>query len=250
MSMSKMKIVVAAVMAIGLVAAGTGGLFCAAQGTDANTPAAQKETKPPPRDDAIDQAKAHLDAARARFDQAQATSEAATAQLMIAWNDYLRAKQLFTRAATGGQDSPPKNAPPPKRESNQPPPRNPAADADAAKPAATSITNQMDLITLGTAYIDAVRDLDTARIRINVAATEARLKVVTREELEVQKIAMQAAQRKVTLLRSIIEGALKNAQADFDTAKRDFDQGLMSRHYVLAAQEKVRILTEILGSAK
>jgi RNA polymerase sigma factor (sigma-70 family) len=260
MSLTKLKIVLAVLAAVGLAAVGTGGLFYAGQDRDANGARGQKSIQPPQRS-AVDQAKADVEAARAHFNQAQANAEAATAQMMLAFATYMRAKENLAKVATG-RDQPPEKAPSPlpksepkqpplpKTAAHQPPSRKPSPDMDAGPNPSVPLGHQADLINLATAYSDAVRDLDLARAEVRIAQKRVDLKVESAEALELKQIAVQAAERKVALLRSIAEGALKSAEAELSALRRAYEKGYLPESRVVGADGNVRILQQILGSVK
>lgn len=102
-----------------------------------------------------------------------------------------------------------------------------------------------DFIQVGTAYIDALRDVEIAKAKLS-------LPVPGQPQVErlVERANLTAAERKAGLLRSIIEGSLKDARATEERAQK-----LASRNYISGeersrAESNVRLLQLILDSAK
>ena len=109
---------------------------------------------------------------------------------------------------------------------------------------------QTDLINLATSYSDALRDLQLAKARLKSALVLRGRAVVGIDQVEIESINVQASERKVDLLRAIIDGAQKDADAEVERVQRLYRQGLTSASQVIAAETKLRVLRLILGSAK
>ena len=108
---------------------------------------------------------------------------------------------------------------------------------------------QLDLVTLALSYIDATGDLQTARARLERIA---KLPDDRRSDLGVEegKVAVVTAERKVRLLRGVIEIALTGAKSEYDQARQLADRGLVSRSEVSDAEAKLQILELILKSGQ
>ena len=104
---------------------------------------------------------------------------------------------------------------------------------------------QLDLVTLALSYIDATGDLQTARARLDRIV---KLSAGQRTELELEeyKVAAATAERKVRLLRGVIEIALAGAKSEYKLARELGDQGVVSRSQVSEAEAKLQILELIL----
>jgi hypothetical protein len=121
----------------------------------------------------------------------------------------------------------------------------PAADTGFRLPSGT----QTDLIQLATTYVDAVRDLRTAKIRLSGSETG----VTPITEREIHRVNVEAAERKVELLREIITGAMQSAERELEDHARLMrlhERGFAARPDTSAAENKVRVLKRILDSSK
>jgi hypothetical protein len=108
------------------------------------------------------------------------------------------------------------------------------------------VTPQADLIHLATAYVDAIRDQETAKVRLRLVERSAAS--VSNVELETQRIAATAADRKVNLLREIIDVSLKAAQDELTAVRVQYEAGRINVGPVSAAESKVKLLKLILGT--
>jgi len=241
-----------------------------AAGQEAPRPAATKAAKPAVKPAAkLSVADTEVDVARLRLTEAQILlrqreSDLRTAETTLklmqidvekATLELERAREVYRRLVPGGlPPAAPKKQPPPAPDSPAPdsPPMSPpqpasttTAEAGLRVPAGA----QTDLIQLATTYVDAVRDLRTAKIRLSSA--EAGVTPVS--EREIQRVNVEAAQRKVELLREIITGAMHGAERELqDHARltRLHERGFVARPDTSAAENKVRVLKMILETAK
>ena len=69
-----------------------------------------------------------------------------------------------------------------------------------------------DLMRLGTSYADALRNLKAARLSIDTVKTLRPTAVVTNLEVQIAGLNLEAAERKVTVLRLILEKQLAAAE--------------------------------------
>ncbi len=76
-----------------------------------------------------------------------------------------------------------------------------------------------DLIRLSTAYADALRDLKSARLSIDTVRGLLRSASVTNLELQIANINLEAAERKVQILRMIAEKQLEAAENKLEIVK-------------------------------
>ena len=65
-----------------------------------------------------------------------------------------------------------------------------------------------------------------------------------------QRIAVTSGERKVNLLRAIIESNLQGAEDEVNRLRAQYERGLIGAGQVTAADSKVKMLKLILGSAK
>ena len=114
-----------------------------------------------------------------------------------------------------------------------------AGGAAGAKLAAGSL----DLVALATSYADAVGNLRMAQARAKAAAGQG-----NDAEQAVHATAVEAAERKARLLRSIAEIAAGSAEAEYGQAKQLAGQGLLTESKVVEAGSKLKILRVILES--
>src|SRR5262249_33098149 len=164
MFLSKLKVVGVVLITLTLAAAGAGGLFYRAEAGEAEVPAAQKDTKiPPPLSPAA--AKAKLDAAKNELASFEAHFEVAAAQLQVGWTEYIKAKRQFVKATMNAEQPGGEKPEAPNQDVKPEQPARKPTPADAAMLSGAPLGNQADLIHLATAYVDAIRDLDTAKVR-------------------------------------------------------------------------------------
>ncbi len=105
----------------------------------------------------------------------------------------------------------------------------------------------LDLVSLATTYIEAVEKLELARLRFNILDRHE-AKVVSQEELETAQINMQAAERKVKVLRQIARVAYDAAAAEAQTARAAYEAGHATQGQVVEADARLKILEVILES--
>ncbi|MCP4190748.1 MAG: hypothetical protein GY768_08975 [Planctomycetaceae bacterium] len=113
-----------------------------------------------------------------------------------------------------------------------------------------------DLIRLSTTYTDALKELKIARLSLDTLQTLRPNAVVTNLEIQIANLNLEAAERKVKLLRSIVEKQLLAAQNKLEIIKylearfavpNGDDNSLNDRQYIRAQDEAtVQILKMIL----
>lgn len=113
-----------------------------------------------------------------------------------------------------------------------------------------------DLIRLSTTYTDALKELKVARLSIDTLQSLRPNAVVTNLEIQVANLNLEAADRKVKLLRAIVEKQLLAAQNKLEIIKylearfaapNGDDDNLNDRQYIRAQDEAtVQILKMIL----
>ncbi len=262
MFLAKLKMVVATVLVVGVVTAGSGTLIhhSTATAQQVGQKSQAPKVEPAAKSDAARAAQAAVDAAKARLQAAEREFAIMHAQLQTATAFLEQARSQHETACTQlalalalraknapAKDDPKKNPPPisppavddPKK---NPPPIAPPAVVD--KGVTLSVGAQTDLIQLATTYVDAIRDLETAKVRAGPVTG------LSQEERAIRAINMKAAERKVDLLRAIVEGSLRGAENEYQIARRQDDTGIASLGRLIAAQTKVDVLRLILGSAK
>ncbi len=239
MFLSKLKIMTTIVLGIALVAAGTGGLLyhsgAAEQAVGQEGKAAEAQA---PLIDALPKdAKARLEAAAAAVRTAESQLQRAQAQLDLARVDYEahRAHLEVVRAAyeqamkalgVPGIGGPKKESAPPidPLKKKDPPPPDTTGGIEKGP---TLGGTQADLISLATAYSEAFRELETAKLRVE---TVGRAKgAVSEESLGIARINLTAAERKVKLLHAIVESSLQSAEADLKSAARAYGAGFLTK---------------------
>jgi cell division protein FtsB len=89
-----------------------------------------------------------------------------------------------------------------------------AVDMEVAAGRATSDGSQLDLISLANSYTDAVTNVKIASVEHARLQQLRKSAAVSEQEAEIAAIKLEAAQRKVDLLRSIAQTALKTAEAE------------------------------------
>ena len=112
-----------------------------------------------------------------------------------------------------------------------------------------------DLIRLSTNYTDSLRDLKIARVSVDTLQTLRPNVVVTHLELQIANLNVEAAERKVKLLRAIAEKQLMAAENKLEIVKYldarfgepENDNNLNDRQFIRAQDEAtVQILKMIL----
>ncbi|MHC4175957.1 MAG: M56 family metallopeptidase [Planctomycetota bacterium] len=128
-----------------------------------------------------------------------------------------------------------------------------AAVAERRAPEGT----RLDLVRLATSYADSMGELDIARLELEGRKELAERKAVSNHELAIAEIRFKTAQRKVAVLRSIAESAIRATKAEMDAAQSHFvwvkknrpddDPALEStRSEIVRAESKLQILQSIL----
>jgi RNA polymerase sigma factor (sigma-70 family) len=260
MFITKLKIVVAVVVGVGIIAAGSGRLLPPPQAAaQVGEPlAAQKSTTTSPKTP-VPKAETVSDAALAALMLEQTKARLATAEQQLAnmqdrirvlqfeidraKADYEAARTALALAQKKGSGSEGSNVTfvPPKKD---PPASSVPATSD--KPLAMSATGQTDLIQLATAYIDAVRDWETAKAKL--AGMENSPTPVGQREIA--HINARAAERKRDLLRAIILGMQRGAEIELQSLRRQVERGIIPASRANEMQTKADVLQMILGSAK
>jgi RNA polymerase sigma factor (sigma-70 family) len=299
MFMSKVKITLAVVLTVGVVAAGTGRVMYSSAGAGqivAQAPAQPGKAPAPkpirerdPAADLLEEARARqavaaaqlraaeerVRAADAQLEQAKRQLQQARAQSELAQANYDKAHS-DAAAVENVAPAPKKPTTPAAEPQANPQPKQPAAGNAPAKPRepAASTPRQSypepqtplgvdlgkgaslpggphsELIQLATSYLDAVRDMQTAKVRLKSATSARDQGAGGADRVEIEAINVGAAQSKVELLRAIIDGALKDAEAETERAQRMQRQGFAAPSQVTAAETKLRVLRLILNSAK
>ena len=90
----------------------------------------------------------------------------------------------------------------------------PVVEMEVAAGRATSDGSQLDLISLANSYTDAVTNVKIASVEHARLQQLRKSAAVSEQEAEIAAIKLEAAQRKVDLLRSIALSALKTAEAE------------------------------------
>jgi hypothetical protein len=245
MFISKLKIATVILLGVGAFTAGTGGFLYRSPGPGQAVAQEQRQVNVETKADAAKKqelptlkftVKAQLELAKARLQQAEIERLAAEARLAQAKAEYdlaQRGLEFALKATSAAQKQEPK-----KDSVEKPPP-----DEYAAKGLALTGGTQGDLIQLATAYIDAVRDLDTAKVHMKIPE-------LTEEGPTLKRINLVAAERKVGLLKAIIEGSLKGAESELQRAREIHQRGYHPISQVTAAETKIRVLKLILDSAR
>jgi len=118
---------------------------------------------------------------------------------------------------------------------------------------------QLDLVRLATSYVDAVGEVEIAKLEYESRKQLAERNTIPAQELAIAQIKFKTAERKVALLRSIAEAALIETKADMDAARsqlesvakgRPNDQSAVraAEAQVIRAESKLRVLESILAS--
>lgn len=92
------------------------------------------------------------------------------------------------------------------------PPASAQVPTDALTQLSMLDTPTDDLIRIGTAYADALRELKVARLSIDTVQTLRPSAVVTNLEVQIAQLNLEAAERKLTILRAIVEKQLAAAE--------------------------------------
>ncbi|MCI0377512.1 MAG: RNA polymerase sigma factor [Gemmataceae bacterium] len=267
MFLSKLKVVLAVCLGVGVVASGTTELVyqCQAQAAGqggqssktASTPDAHEQTQIE-----LDRVKSQLAAVEAQASLAKAEVLRAQEMLRIAQAELdqkravleaaqARHKQALQNAGLLPKEDRKKSAlpqtPPPDSKKSTPPPIPPQ---EPAKGHAFLGAIQSDLIQLATVYVDALRDMETSKLHVLRARELAKAVGGGSGQEEIKRVELLAAERKVLLLRAILDGALQGAEVELRDAQRGFESGLLPAGHVSAAQTKVHVLKLILDTAK
>jgi hypothetical protein len=111
-------------------------------------------------------------------------------------------------------------------------------------------SGQLDLIALALNYIDAVGSIRTAQAQLERTARLMQEGSVSSTEMELHKAALDTAQRKLQLLRGVIEIVLKGSMDELRRSEEMGKQGTVSNAQVSEARTKVQILELILKSGQ
>ena len=123
-------------------------------------------------------------------------------------------------------------------------PRGPASGANVVGPAG------IDLVNLGVLYVDATGDLRAIRADVERLSKLAKSNDVSQSELAAREAALQTAQRKVQLLRGVVEIAMSGAKSQYKSAREMADKGILPQSQLSEAEAKLRILELILQSGQ
>jgi len=272
MFMCKLKVVIAVVVGVSILGLGAGGIWQVHQG-GGQAVAQQPQNTPQPRTkpalsrspDQVgtteeqpgeQQRNADRQKQLAMQQQLQALEtklEQVRAQYEVVRQEAARLermrKDLVQQILQGGKNSREKTTEDPNKRptpSDTPMPANRSANIPAAASALPALPAgaSTDFIHVGTAYIDALRDVEVAKAMLSGNGG------VSDTERLVYRANLVAAERKAGLLRSIIEGSLKEARATEERVQK-----LASRNYISGeersrAESNVRLLQLILDSAK
>ena len=130
---------------------------------------------------------------------------------------------------------------------NRAPARDPLAQTVA--PPTKLDAGQIDLVTLAVNYIDATGYARTSRARLDAASRLAPNSVSELDMAEL-KAAADTAERKVKLLRGLIEIALAAAKSEYEYSAKLSEKGFVSQSLMGEAKQKLQILELILSSGQ
>lgn len=259
MFLTKIKTAIVVLIGVGLLAATADGILYHSQAAAQDAPEkataspAQPATKDQKGRDASDELEAAKQKAKEReIDLRHSEAELGRAKAVyeIKKAVYEEARLAYEKAAKAAgaplEDQSTRTPRPVKPTPIKPTPVNTTPPADAAKAFTLTGGAQSDLIHLATTYIDAVRDMEIAKVRVHEPAPA----VLPAQTREINRINLVAAQRKVDLLKAIVEGTLKAAESELKHARRVHQHGLIPETQVTAAETKVRLLQLILDGTK
>src|SRR2546421_185955 len=99
---------------------------------------------------------------------------------------------------------------------------------------------QLDLVSLANSYLDAVGNVQLCQVRLSMAQFNA-------GEVQLAKVSLVTAERKVKIFRGIAEAALQSAKADLESAMQQVKMGLAPTNAVNEPQSRLKILEVILA---
>jgi hypothetical protein len=114
----------------------------------------------------------------------------------------------------------------------------------SGKPAATAGKDQpLDLIQLATTYVDAVGVMELAQLKMKRIDKLADRNVVTQLEADSARVATKTAERKVALLKTIIEQEIEDTSENRKAAEVQlkFEQRLVKKGYANQTPSASRI---------
>ncbi|HVX12399.1 MAG TPA: M56 family metallopeptidase [Pirellulales bacterium] len=106
----------------------------------------------------------------------------------------------------------------------------------------------LDLVSLATAYADALTNVESAQARYAAAESAHANKVISATELKEAQLVMQSAKRKYQLLRNIASVAADSAKAEFQRTQHLVQSGAASADAAAEAGSRWKMLTVILDS--
>ncbi|MCI0640393.1 MAG: hypothetical protein L0Y70_15080, partial [Gemmataceae bacterium] len=268
MFLSKLKVVLAVCLGVGVVASGTTELVYQSQAyAQAAEKGGQSSKTATASDDRehwqieLDRAKSQLTAVEAQASLAKAEFQRAQEMLRIAQVELDRTRAVFEQIQARHKQALQEAGIVPKEErkksSTSPTPlqdpkktTTPVPPQETTKGPALPGAIQGDLIQLATVYVDALRDLETSKLHVLRAREMAKAVGGGSGQEEIKRVEVVAAERKVLLLRSILDGALQGAEIELRDAQRGVQSGVLPAGHVSAAQTKVHVLKLILDTAK
>jgi beta-lactamase regulating signal transducer with metallopeptidase domain len=111
-------------------------------------------------------------------------------------------------------------------------------------------SGQLDLVALALSYVDAAGEVRASRARLERTVKLAQNKNATATEVDLDKAALESADRKVQLLRGIVEIVLKGSMDELRRTEELVTQGAVSNAQVSEVRTKVQILELILKSGQ
>jgi beta-lactamase regulating signal transducer with metallopeptidase domain len=106
----------------------------------------------------------------------------------------------------------------------------------------------LDLVSLATAYADAIGEVEAATSRLSAEEAASANKSGSARELEAAQLALRSAQRKFELLRSISSVAAEAANADLKRVQQLVRAGAASSELAIEAESRWKMLNAILES--
>lgn len=107
---------------------------------------------------------------------------------------------------------------------------------------------QLDLIALANACIEADGNLKLKQVELERINRLVNDKAGSEIELHRAQVELEIAQRKARLFRAMAEAALRGAEAEYQNAKRQVEQGLMPTSAVQEAESKLLVLKLIVSN--
>jgi len=100
------------------------------------------------------------------------------------------------------------------------------------------------------AYVDAAGDVRTAQARLERTAKLAGSNDVSRLELDLDKAAMDTAQRKAELLRTLVDIARSAAAAEHEQVRKLVDERVLPQSRLAETEARLKILELIARSGQ